>query len=353
MGKFNKYFLWMLLFIPFSLVSHYAFAWSTLSFVTAILGIVPLAALMGYATKTIVLRANPMWGGLIHATFGNFIELIIAVMALSKGLIEVVQASIIGSIIGNILLLIGLSIFSGGLKFKEQKFNQYTAGVSSTMLIIAVAGLAIPTIYSLTVPGGNDNIVILSGIIAVVLASIYLAGLTFAIFTHKYLFDASDEIKSTKEKPAISMRAAVTILLLSTAAATLLSEVLVANVEHAAASIGITQTFVGIVIIAIITNIAENTTAIHFSRQNKIDVSLEIGMSSAIQIALFVVPMLVLISSLMGYGFTLVFDVFQVFTMLFAVMIINYLSADGRCNWLEGAQLISLYMIIAIVFYFI
>ena len=239
------------------------------------------------------------------------------------------------------------------MKYKEQRFNKMSAGVSSTMLIIAVAALAIPTFYSLTSQPSQHQIQVLSDVLAGVMATIYLAGLFFALYTHKQLFDASDEIKSSLDKPLLSRKNAILLLVGTVLVVAFVSEALVNSVEHAAVSIGMTQTFIGIVVIAIITNIAEKLAAVHFARENKLDISIEIGSSSAIQIALFVVPILVVISSIFNYGFSLVFTAFEVITMLFAVMIINYLSADGKCNWLEGAQLISLYLIIAIVYYFI
>jgi Ca2+:H+ antiporter len=228
-----------------------------------------------------------------------------------------------------------------------------SVGVSSTMLILAVAGLAIPTFYSLTMKPDAHQVMLLSDAIAIVLALIYVAGLFFSLFTHRHLFDASDEIVASKEKPLISKRTAILLLIFTVAIVALVSEALVRTVEHASTSIGLTQTFIGIVIVAIIANIAEKGAAVHFARENKLDISLEIGLSSAIQIALFVVPVLVLISTIFHYGFSMVFTAFEMLTVLFAVMIINYLSADGRCNWLEGAQLIALYLIMAIVYFFV
>ena len=346
-------FLWLLLFVPISFVCAFILKNPILTFITAILSIIPLARVIGFATKELVLKSNPMMGGLVNATFGNIIELMIAIMALSQGLIQLVKASIIGSIIGNLLLLIGLSVFVGGFKYKEQKFNKDSVGVSSTMLIIAVAGLAIPTVYALTVKHDFGTVQILSDGVAIVLAIIYLAGLVFALFTHKHLFDASDEIKAAKENSLVSRNVAIIILLISTVFVAFESHLVVKYVEVAAGSLGFTQTFIGVVVIAIITNIAEKANAVHFSLENKLDVALEIGLSSAIQIALFVVPILMLISHFMGYGFSLVFSMFEIIAMVFAVMIINYLSSDGRCNWLEGAQLISVYLIIVTAFYFI
>jgi Ca2+:H+ antiporter len=185
------------------------------------------------------------------------------------------------------------------------------------------------------------------------MALIYLAGLFFSLRTHKDLFDASDEMKATQERPTMSRRLAALILFIAIIVVTFESEILVGTIEHTAQTIGLSQMFIGLVVIAIITNIAEISTAVHFSMKNKLDVSIEIGLSSAIQIALFVVPILMLISQVFNFGFTLVFTPFEILAVILAVLIVNYLSADGRCNWLEGAQLISVYSIIAIAFFFV
>jgi Ca2+:H+ antiporter len=325
----------------------------TLAFAVSILAIVPLARIIGFATKEIVLQTNPAFGGLVNATFGNAIELFIAYLALRKGLVELVQASIVGSIVANLLLLTGLSIFCGGVRYKEQRFNSNSVGVSATMLIIAVVGIAIPSVYALTTKAPAARLQVLSDAVAVVMASIYLAGVVFAFFTHKHLFDASDEILATQERPRVSRTVASTILLASTGLVALESEILVQNIEPAVSALGLSQAFVGVVIIAIITNVAEKANAIHFALEDKLDVSLEIGLSSAIQIALFVVPILVLVGHLGGYEFPLVFSVFEIIAVVFAVTIVNHLSADGRCNWLEGAQLMAVYTIIAIAVFFI
>ena len=350
--RIGKVFYLLLVFIPISLLLYLFTKEESLIFLTSVLAIVPLARIMGYTTKEISLQTNPTVSGLFSATFGNAIELIIAILALRAGLIQVVQASLIGSIIGNILLLVGLSIFTGGLRFKNQRFNNETIAVSSTMLIIVVAGLAIPSVYYVLTPTG-PHIQTLSSAVAVVMALIYLAGLFFSLRTHKDLFDASDEIKATLEKPTMNRRLAALILFITIVVASVESQLLVGTIEHAAHAIGISQIFIGLVVIAVITNIAEISTAVHFSVKNKLDVSIEIGLSSAIQIALFVVPILMLISSVFNFGFSLVFTPFEILAVMLAVLIVNYLSADGRCNWLEGAQLISVYSIIAIAFFFI
>jgi Ca2+:H+ antiporter len=350
--RIGRVFYWFLLFIPISFFSALVIQNDTLTFITCILAIVPLARILGYTTKEISLQSNPTVSGLFSATFGNAIELIIAIIALSAGLIEVVQASLIGSIIGNILLLVGISIFAGGLQYKNQRFNNQTIAVSSTMLIIVVAGLAIPSISAILNPQDPHN-QILSSAVAVVMALIYLAGLVFSLRTHKDLFDASDEMKASSERPTMSRRLAALILLIVIGVVSLESELLVKTIENAAQTFGISQMFIGVVVIAIITNIAEISTAVHFSLENKLDVSIEIGLSSAIQIALFVVPILMLVSQIFNFGFSLVFTPFEILAVIIAVLIVNYLSGDGRCNWLEGAQLISVYLIIAIAFFFV
>lgn len=351
--RIGKTFYLLLLFIPISYYFALFTTDKTLTFITSILAIIPLARIMGYSTTQISLQSNPTISGLISATFGNSIELIIAIIALQNGLIRVVQASMIGSIMGNILLLVGLSVFFGGLRYKHQTFNNETIAVSSTMLIIVVAGLAIPSVYAFANPGLDSNISTISIAVAIVMAVIYIAGLFFSLKTHKDLFDASDEIRDTQERPTMTKKQAALVLLMTIVVVAIQSEFLVQSINVAAVSLGITTTFIGIIIIAIITNIAENATAVHFALRNKLDVSIEIGLSSAIQIALFVVPILMLVSQLFGFGFTLQFTLFELVALVLGVLIINYLSADGRCNWLEGAQLISVYVIISIAFFFV
>jgi len=349
-GKFQAI-NYMLIFIPISLLLAFFHAGAIYVFVFSILSLIPIAKYIGHATENLALQTSPTLGALMNATFGNAIELIIAIFALQAGLLEVVKASITGSIIGNLLLLIGLSMFAGGLRYKEQKFNTDSAGVSSTMLIIAVTGLSIPTLYALTTGGQATGAISLA--VSVVMAVIYILGLVFTLFTHKHLFDVGDEMKKAKVKPTIAKRTAILMIFGFTALAALQSELLVSTIQSASQQIGLTEVFVGVVIIAIITNIAEKIQAVSFALKDKIDISIEIGTNSATQIALFVVPLIVLISSVMYRPLTLVFTVFELAAVIFSVLIINYIGSDGRCNWLEGAQLITVYLIIMIAFYFI
>jgi len=352
--KIGRIFLYMLLFIPVSWFFAFYMQSKFLAFIAAILAIIPLARIIGFSTKEVALQTNSAFGGLINVTFGNLVELIIAVISLSAGLIEVVKASIIGSIIGNLLFLVGISAFFGGWKFKEMKFNKTSASVSSTMLIIAVAGLAIPSVYALTTINPEpQHIQYLSDSVAIVMALIYIAGLIFALITHNYLFDATDEIKASREKPTISRNKALLILIAATVFVAIESELLVSGFEAAAQIIGLREVFIGAILLGIITNIAENANSVHFALENKIDLSIEIGLSSAIQIALFVVPILVFISQYMHYGFLLTFSAFELVSLMLSLIILNYVTADGKTNWIEGAQLLTVYFIIAAAFYFI
>ncbi|MCX6803435.1 MAG: calcium/proton exchanger [Candidatus Diapherotrites archaeon] len=351
--KFNNLFLLLLVFIPISWFCQFFTGNSVLIFASVLMALIPLAYLIGHSTKEIALQTNSRFTGLINATFGNLIELIIAVLALSNGLIALVQASIVGSIIGNILLLIGLSVFFGGTRHKEQKFDSKSVGVSATMLIIAIAGLAIPTALSFTKATSLASNQTISLVVGAVLAVTYIAGLVFSFFTHKDFFDISDNIKAAKEKPTMSRKHALLVLFAATIMVAIESEFLVHSVQTVATTMGLTETFIGIVLISIVTNVAENASSIYFALQNKIDIAIEIGLNSAIQIALFVVPILVIISQIMNFGFTLVFSVFEIIAMFLAVMLINYLSSDGKCNWLEGIQLLAVYLIIITAFYFV
>lgn len=355
----NYFFMWMLVFIPLSIALKVLNYNGTLIFVTSILALVSIARYLGKATEQISIQTNNTIGALLNATFGNIIELIIAILAISRGYFELVQASIVGSIMGNILLLVGLSIFFGGLKFTEQKFNKQAAGVSSTMLIISVVGLSVPTLFAYLPTMGSsqprvESILTLSLLLSGILALVYIAGLLFTLFTHKHLFDITDEYAEEHIKPEWTRRFASIVLFVFTLFAAIESEFLISTVSHVSESIGLSQTFIGIVIVAIITNIAEKSAAITMALKNKISLSIEIGTSSAIQIALFVVPILVFVSTfILHKPFMVLFSFFQIIAMIFAVMIVNYLSSDGRCNWLEGLQLVSVYLILAVAFYFV
>jgi Ca2+:H+ antiporter len=335
------------IFIPVS-ICLYLFHFSpVVIFITAVLTLVPLTSNIAKSTQQLSLRTSTIAGSLMNATFGNAIEFMIAVFAIRAGFVEMVKASMIGSIIINILLLIGLSMLFGGFKYRDQTFNKDSAGVGSTMLLIAVAGLSLPTIYAVFT---HNPVIIMSRAVSITLGITYLLSLAFVLFTHRHLFVARRDVE---EKLTWSMRKSVVVLLISTGLAALVSNILVETLHPLIETVQLSETFVGLVIIAIITNIPEHIAAIRYARQDNITLSLEIGMNSAIQIALFVTPILVFISPLLGADMSLAFNPFQMVAMILTVMIINYIGADGICNWLEGVQLVAVYIIIAIAFFFI
>lgn len=340
----------LLIFFPVSIIMWYFGITGVPLFIASILCLLPIARIIGKATEELTLQTNPTTSGILSATFGNIIEIIIAVFAIRAGLIDLVKASLVGSIVTNLLLLLGISIFVGGLKYKEQRFNTQVAGVSSTMLIIAVAGMSIPSFYALAT---GERLLLLGNIVAALLALIYGAGLIFALKTHKHLFDYTDSYKAAAKKPIWSKLKASIVLAIFIGLATLQSELLVQSIEGASKKLALTEMFIGFAVLGILTNIAEITVAVQMALKNKVDISIEIGTNSATQIALFVIPVLAFSSLLMGNPFSLFFTLFEIAAMLFAVMIINYLSSDGRCNWLEGAQLMTVYLIFVVAFFFV
>jgi Ca2+:H+ antiporter len=318
-------------------------------FVMAALTIIPLAYLMGVSTEELAKRLGPGTGGLLNATFGNATELIIALFALRAGLYEMVKASITGSIIGNILLVLGLSMLVGGLKHKNQKFERRAAGISSTMLAIAVVAMILPTMATLYFgDGGSSLIVDMSLWTSGLLIFVYICGLLFSLYTHKGIFNPV----GGKEKPEWSVRFAVGGLLLTTILVAIQSEFLVSAIGRSLGTIGVNELFLGVIIIALVGNAAEHGSAIVMAYKNKMDLSVHIATSSGTQIALFVAPLLVFVSLLFGPPMTLAFEIFELITIALAVAIVHMVSSDGESNWYEGLMLIVVYLIIAIGFFY-
>ncbi len=333
--------------VPVSVVLYLLHQNPVIIFAVTVLAVFPLTGVIARATEQLSMRSGTVMGSLFNATFGNAIELMIAVLALRSGLVELVKASIAGSIILNLLLLIGLSMIFGGARYKQQTFNKDSIGVASTMLLIAIAGLSLPTIYSVIT---GKPVLVMSRAVSVTLGITYLFSLLFVLKTHRHLFIAR---RDTTERVTWGRGKAVLALLLATAAAGYESHILVEVIEPTLLSTQLSETFIGLVLVAIITNVPEHMAAIRYGMRDNITLSMEIGMNSAIQIALFVVPILVLASPLFGSEMTLTFEPLQMVAMILTVMIINYLGSDGICNWLEGVQLVAVYTIIAIAFYFI
>jgi Ca2+:H+ antiporter len=354
---------WLLLAVPTAFAIRYVPAWKneTLLFIITGIAIIPLAGWMGQATEHLSARAGPGVGGLLNATFGNAAELIIALMALSKGLIGVVKASITGSIIGNILLVLGASILAGGMRFPRQTFNQTAARISATSLSLAAIGLIIPTIFHLSAdrqPGGWSPQAeqYLSMAIAAVLFLTYMLWLVFTLITHRSLFTGQGAGKGGrggKEDTAWSVSKAITFLALATTLVAFMSEFLVGSIDSARERLGLTEVFVGIIIVAIIGNAAEHATAVLAALKNKMDLSLGIAIGSSLQIALFVTPVLLFASFLFDQPMDLEFSLPEIAAVALAIWIVAAISGDGECNWLEGVQLLSVYLIIAILFLFL
>ncbi len=342
----------LLAFIPVSIFLELIHADSVFIFLTAALAIIPLAGFMGKATEELAKQVGAGIGGLLNASFGNATELIIGIFALRAGLFDVVKASITGGIIGNMLLIIGCSMFFGGLRKKKQMFNSALQGVNSTMLMLAAVGLVLPALawsFLNTDALKNNTIESLSLGISAILILTYLCSLYFSLKTHKHLYEECGE----ECKPEWSMNKAILILLLATAIIAVESEVLVSAVEPMSHALGLTELFIGVIVVAIIGNAAEHSTAIMMAMKDKMDLSLSIATGSSTQIALLIAPLLVFISWLWGSPMNLVFNEFEVVAVIASVVIANMISADGESNWLEGAQLIALYAMMAVVFFLI
>jgi Ca2+:H+ antiporter len=350
---------WLLLAVPVAFALRYVPGWrnETLLFIVAALGIVPLAGWMGRATETLSERAGAGVGGLLNATFGNAAELIIALMALSKGLTSVVKASLTGSIIGNMLLVLGASAVAGGMRYSTQRFNKTAARVSSTTLGLAGIALIIPTVFHVSAdahPAGwsRDTEQRLSLAIAVVLLVTYVFSLIFSLVTHKGLFSGPAEAAVREEKSA-PLTPAIIMLAVATVLVAFLSEFLVGSIEAARRSLGLTETFVGVIVVAIVGNAAEHSTAIWAAMKNKMDLSLNIAAGSSAQVALFVTPVLVFASYAFGRPMNLEFSLPEIVAIALAVWIVAEISGDGESNWLEGVQLLSVYAILAILFFYL
>ncbi|MEY4939859.1 MAG: hypothetical protein RIQ93_1594 [Verrucomicrobiota bacterium] len=357
---------WLLIFIPLAFTLRYLPAGQshkTGLFVVSALAIVPLAGWMGRATEQLAHRMGQGIGGLLNASFGNAAELIIALIALRAGRIEIVKASITGSIIGNLLLVLGLSIFAGGLRFKRQTFNKTAVRASCTALILAAAALVIPTVFHQAAdsrhgawtPQAEQN---LSFAIACVLLATYGAMLWFSLVTHKQLFGGVHADGENNEAPLASARPwsvarALGVLVVATFAIAWVSEFLVGAVEAARESLGVTEVFVGLIIVAIVGNAAEHSTAVTMALKNKMDLSLGIAIGSSLQIALFVAPVLVFSSYAFPHRLNLEFTTPEIIAVVMAVLATDQIAGDGESNWLEGVQLLALYAILGLLFYFL
>ena len=342
----------MLVFIPISFIAKFMNVPGAVMFVLACLSIIPLAGLIGQSTEEISFYTGPKVGGFLNGTFGNATELIISFFALKQGLFDVVKSSIAGAVIGNILLVIGFSMLAGGLKYKTQKFNQKVSEVSSSMLLFAVLGLCIPAIFTHTVNPAllDTRYEGLSLFVAVIMFIIYILSLVFTFSTHKFIYSTPEDEKEEEVTAEWSLKKAIFVLVVSTIIIAIESEFLVNGIEPITQSLGWSEFFVGIILIPIVGNAAEHSTAVVMARKNKMDVSLEIAIGSSLQIILFVAPVLIFLS-LLFTPMSIVFNPFELVALIASVLIANRVSQDGESNWLEGIQLIAVYAIIAASFF--
>jgi Ca2+:H+ antiporter len=354
---------YLTVFIPVAIVLKLAGANETLVFVTSALGVVPTAALMGRATEELAARSGPGIGGFLNVTFGNAPELIIALFALGKGLHEVVKASLVGSILGNVLLVLGAAMFVGGLGRDRQIFNRTAASAQSSMLLLAGAALTMPAVFTLvahgSLPGPHEEIrdfpskvEHLSLWIAVLLIAVYAAGLVFSMKTHRDLFNPEHEREEEEGEPW-SVRRSIAMLAIAGVAVGVMSEILVGSIHHAAESAGLSEFFIGAIVVAIVGNAAEHWVAVLVARKDKMDLAVNIAIGSSAQIALFVAPALVLISFVLGPGpMPFVLNGFELAAILFAVTIANQVTQEGESTWHEGILLLAVYAVFIVVFAF-
>jgi Ca2+:H+ antiporter len=351
-------------FIPIAVVLELTHASPSIVFITSALGVIPTAALMGRATEELAARSGPGIGGFLNVTFGNAPEIIIALFALNEGLQEVVKASLIGSILGNILLVMGMAMLIGGLPRERQRFNATAANLTALMLLLAVVALIMPAVFELVQGTGlprpdaravdyDADVEKLSVGVALVLLGTYVAGLVFSLRTHKDLFNPEHEDEDHVGEPW-TVRRSVIMLAIAGVAVGLMSEILVGSITEASESIGLSPFFVGVIVIAIVGNAAEHWVAIYFASRDKMDLAVNIAIGSAAQIALFAAPLLVLVSLFLGdFPMALVFNGFELGAVAFAVLIALEVTHEGESTWFEGVQLLAVYAVLGITFFFV
>jgi Ca2+:H+ antiporter len=351
----------LLIFVPIAIVLELRHAPKIWIFGASALAIIPLAGMMGKATEHLAAKMGEGIGGLLNATFGNAAELIIALIAMQAGLYDVVKASLTGSIIGNTLLVLGLSVVVGGLKFETQIFNRTAASLGSTMLTLSGISLVVPAIFHYisqsSVNQVNQQLTEqeLSLEISVVLFITYILSLIFSLKTHKHLYSSvhGETEEAEVEGVVWSRKKAVGLLLGATALVALMSEFLVGAIEETGKALNLTDTFIGVILVAIIGNAAEHSTAVMMAIKNKMDLAINIAVGSSLQIALFVAPVLVFVSYFFGKPMDLLFTPFEVLSVVISVVILNLVCSDGESNWMEGVQLLAVYAILGMAFYFL
>ena len=345
---------WMLISVPLAIAASFLHAPAAVEFGLAAVAIIPLAGLMGRSTEQLADRLGPGIGGLLNATFGNAAELILALFALHRGLDNVVKASLTGSIIGNLLLVLGASLLAGGMKFPVQRFNRTAAGVGSTLMALASIGLIVPALFHHLAPADHNDAHKVSIAVGGILIFTYILSLIFSLITHRSaLGDVMDEVERPESSPRrTSITRSITVLITATVFVAWMSEILVGAVEATSESLGLNAVFMGVVVVAIVGNAAEHSTAVLMALKNQMDLAVGIAFGSALQVALFVAPVLVFASYLRAEPMDLVFSTMEVIAVVLAVGVARMVAEDGESTWLEGAMLLMVYGILAVAFYY-
>lgn len=343
-------FIPLLLFLPLTLAGELLHWPALLIFIVACIAIIPMAGYIGEATESLAHFTGPRIGGLLNATLGNAAELIITIVAIRAGLLELVKASITGSILGNLLLVMGLSFIVGGIRHGRQIFDKQNASRNAILLVLAVLAMLIPSLFSHSIgPETSPKVEALSLGVAAVMIILYSLGLLDAARTGDT--PVTHEPTPMSLLPHWSLKKSIIILVLATAGIVWLSEALVGVIEPVVASLGVSEFFLGVILIPIIGNVAEHLVAVQFAGRNKMALSVEIAVSSSLQIALLVGPLLVFLSLLLGHPLTFIFNTFELLALIAGVLIAALVSADGESSWLEGAALIGIYLILALAFF--
>jgi Ca2+:H+ antiporter len=340
---------YLLVLVPFAIVLEVIHADPLVIFAASALAILPLAGLIGHATEDLAARTGPQIGGLLNATFGNVTELIIAIFLILEGELQVVKASITGSIIGNVLLVLGLAFLVGGWSRVQQRFSRASAGLHAASLVIAVTALLLPALFSYTPEATGFRTEAVSVGVSIILIAVYVLALVFTLKTHRSLFRSDFELG----EPKWSMARAVGTLAGATVFVALMSEFLVGALEPTVEELGLSKLFVGLIIVPIIGNAAEHSSAVLLAARDKMDVSIEIAIGSSTQISLFIAPVLVFASLLVGQPMDLIFTGIEIAAVAFSAAILGFIVLDGRSNWFEGAQLLATYAIMAVSFFFL
>ena len=348
-----KYLYWLLIVAPIAVGAELMHAPPLMVFGLSALAIIPLSGVLGHATEELAARTGPTVGGLLNATLGNLAELIIAALALRAGLIDLVKASITGSILGNLLLVLGAAQLAGGLRFKTQQFNPHLAGTSASLLVLAVIGLAIPAVFFHTHPDPARVATIrMSEFVAVLLVAGYGLSLVYSMWTHRAVFGQGGDIASGEHAPEWSLKKSIIVLIAAAAAIGVLSEMLVGATEAATESLGLSEFFVGLILVPIIGNAAEHSSAVLMAMKNRMDLAVNIAVGSSIQVALLIAPILVFLGLAFGQPMDLAFSTIEVVSVALAVGIATVVVLDAQSNWLEGAFLLIVYGVFGVAFFF-